>query len=61
MHPLSERAFGAVQVKAPRLKDLLNVKTFLRIPLCPKCLILDKINRPSLVRWAISFLSELTF
>jgi len=34
MHPLSERAFGAVQVRALRLEDWLNVKTFLRIALC---------------------------
>jgi len=27
-------AFGAVQVRALRLEDLLNVKTFLRISLC---------------------------
>jgi len=34
MHPLSERAFGAVQVRVLRLEDMLNVKTFLRIALC---------------------------
>jgi len=34
MHPLSERAFGAVQVRVLRLEDMLNVKTFLRISLC---------------------------
>ena len=36
MHPicLANRAFGAVQVRALRMEDLLNVKTFLRISLC---------------------------
>ena len=36
MHPicLANRAFGAVQVRALRLEDWLNVKTFLRISLC---------------------------